>query len=196
MTKSLLPPLSPLVLDTVDPLKVSLLQAVVEGFADGLLLLTPAGQLLYANRRGYHLCHQMANDWSIRTPPEPIWTLCQYLIESQGKWPDRPIVLSNTLITPAGTLRVRVQWFQFGDPAQDCLMITLEDQAQAAKNSALFEARQFNLTERETEVWLLRKTNYSYEDIAQQLYITTNTVKRHLKSIYAKRKQILEVEGA
>jgi DNA-binding CsgD family transcriptional regulator len=41
-------------------------------------------------------------------------------------------------------------------------------------------------------VWVLRRTNHSYDDIALALYITVNTVKRHLKSIYAKRKQVLD----
>lgn len=195
MMKSLLQKPSNLAQKPVTPLKNSFLRAVIEGFADGVLILTSTGDPLHINQRGLHLCRQISPDPINPKVPEPIWALCQYLFEGEFS-SERPTVLSSTILTPVGTIRARVQWFQFEDGCPDCLMITLEDQAYAAKTSALFEARQFNLTERETEVWVLRKTNYSYEAIADELYITTNTVKRHLKSIYAKRKQVLDLEEA
>jgi len=43
-----------------------------------------------------------------------------------------------------------------------------------------------NLTEREIEVLALLAQGLGNKEIAAQLHITTNTVKRHLKSIYAK----------
>jgi len=45
---------------------------------------------------------------------------------------------------------------------------------------------------RREDVWLLRRANHSYEEIAAKLYIAVNTVKRHLKSIHAKRKMVLD----
>lgn len=167
----------------------SLLRSVIEGFSDGILILTTAGEPLHINRRGFQLCRQISPDDNHQVP-DPIWTLCQYLVESEQIYADRPVVLSNTILTPGGAIRARVQWYQVSEQAEPCLMVNLEDQAQAAKTAALFEARQFNLTERETEVWVLRKANHSYEEIAGELYIAINTVKRHLKSIYAKRKQV------
>lgn len=47
--------------------------------------------------------------------------------------------------------------------------------------------RQYGLTEREAEVWRLRQQDKTYEEIAQDLFITVNTVKRHLKRVYAQR---------
>ena len=43
-----------------------------------------------------------------------------------------------------------------------------------------------NLTEREIEVLTLLAQGMGNKEIAANLFITTNTVKRHLKSIYAK----------
>ncbi|NEO62582.1 MAG: winged helix-turn-helix transcriptional regulator, partial [Moorea sp. SIO4G2] len=34
----------------------------------------------------------------------------------------------------------------------------------------------------------LKKANFTYREIAQQLFISINTVKKHLKNIYAKQK--------
>ena len=39
---------------------------------------------------------------------------------------------------------------------------------------------------------MLRRANRTYDEIARELYITVNTVKRHLKSIYAKRKEVAD----
>ncbi|PSN15334.1 hypothetical protein C7271_20960 [filamentous cyanobacterium CCP5] len=195
MTKSLLQK-STAVRDQAAAADFSLLRAVIEGFSDGILILSVSGQPLHINRRGLQLCRQISPDGPSHQVPEPLWTLCRYLIESEDIYTDRPVVLSNTILTPVGAIRARVQWYQAGDQRDRCLMVTLEDQVQAAKTAALFEARQFSLTERETEVWVLRKANRSYEEIAQELYIAVNTVKRHLKSIYAKRKQVEDLAEA
>jgi WD40 repeat protein len=42
------------------------------------------------------------------------------------------------------------------------------------------------LTPREQDIWLLYRTNYSYKQIANELNISLNTVKKHMKNIYAK----------
>ena len=47
-------------------------------------------------------------------------------------------------------------------------------------------ASEHNLTEREIEVLALLAQGLGNKEIAAQLFITTNTVKRHLKSIYAR----------
>ena len=47
-----------------------------------------------------------------------------------------------------------------------------------------------NLTSREQEIWSLRRSNYSYKEIAAELHITLNTVKKHLKNIYSKRETL------
>jgi DNA-binding CsgD family transcriptional regulator len=63
----------------------------------------------------------------------------------------------------------------------------LEDQHQVNKVRAIAEARKYGLTDREAQVWLLKRTGHSYKSIAAQLYIAEDTVKKHIKSIHAKR---------
>jgi DNA-binding CsgD family transcriptional regulator len=65
--------------------------------------------------------------------------------------------------------------------------VTLEDRKQSTQKAAIAEAKKYDLTPREAEVWLLRRAHYSYKEIAAKLYITVNTVKKHLKSVYAKQ---------
>jgi len=47
-------------------------------------------------------------------------------------------------------------------------------------------AKRFNLTQREAEVFLLLFGDLSNEDISRQLFIETNTLKKHILSIYKK----------
>jgi DNA-binding CsgD family transcriptional regulator len=49
------------------------------------------------------------------------------------------------------------------------------------------EQKRFHLTNREAEVWLLLKREYSYQAIATTLHISLNTVKTHIRNIHAKR---------
>jgi DNA-binding CsgD family transcriptional regulator len=53
------------------------------------------------------------------------------------------------------------------------------------------EVDQYGLTPRQAEVWLLRRANYTYKEIAAELYISLNTVKKHMKDIQAKRETVL-----
>ncbi len=86
-------------------------------------------------------------------------------------------------------LRIRAQWLQ-QDGNGDNLIVTLEDCNESSQNIAIADAKKYGLTEREAEVWLLRRANLTYKEIAQQLYITINTVKKHLKNIYAKQQEM------
>jgi DNA-binding NarL/FixJ family response regulator len=57
---------------------------------------------------------------------------------------------------------------------------------QTIQNATEENSLEHNLTEREIEVLTLLAQGLGNKEIAAQLHITTNTVKRHLKSIYAK----------
>lgn len=169
---------------------LSLLSTVLEGFSDGILLLTTQAECLHTNQRGRQLCRRLNPE---KTLPPEVWFLCERLIEGRDLLPTQNFVISDVITTAEGSsILIRVQWIFLEGRGEACLLVRLEDQTQMARISALLESNQYNLTARETEVWLLRKANYTYEEIAAQLFIAINTVKRHLKSIYAKRKQVLE----
>lgn len=50
----------------------------------------------------------------------------------------------------------------------------------------LVVAKRYGLTKRETELWQLRRDRLSYQQIADKLFISPNTVKRHLQSVHSK----------
>jgi DNA-binding CsgD family transcriptional regulator len=75
-----------------------------------------------------------------------------------------------------------------------CLLLTIEDRQQAVLNLVIEEADRYGLSPREKEVWLLQQSNYTYKQIAAELGITPNTVKKHMRNIYAKKR--IQQDGA
>lgn len=173
----------------------AILQAVLESL-DGILVLTAQGEWLNANRLAKQLCQQFQPGQATgETVPAEIWKICQYLIESREFFPDHELILCDEIIThEALTLRIRVRWLHLELVEQPCLLVTLEDYQQSIHNMAIAEAHKYGLTPSETKVWLLYRGDCSYKKIAETLYITPNTVKKHMKSIHAKRKIVLGIE--
>ncbi len=167
----------------------NLLQAIIEGFMDGVLILTEKGELIHANQRARRLCLQFSSEQlQPNLVPLPIWRICESLIDSRELFPEQTLIIEAEIDTKnAESLRVRVRWLQFDQKEAPNLLITIENRSQSTNTTAFTEAQQYNLTPRESEVWSLRRANYSYKEIATQLYITTNTVKKHLKNVYAKQ---------
>ncbi len=160
--------------------QLDLMQAVIESFVDGIFILTTQGELIHANKRARYICQD-------QVPPE-IRRICQSLNESRELFPNQNISIESEINTESKTkIRVRARWLQANESNNDYVIVTLEDRKQTNQSMAISEAKKYGLTERETQVWLLRRANYSYQEIADELYITINTVKKHLKNIYAKQ---------
>ena len=167
-----------------------LLQAVTEGLVDGILILTPAGTPLYCNSHAQRLCQQLSSS-SSQTLPAEIWRTCEALIESRSLFPNQPIVLEDEIgDRKFPDIRVRVQWVELTDTNEPCLLVMLEDRRQSLRSLAITESQKYGLTCRESEVWFRQRSNYTYEEIATELHITVNTVKKHIKSIRAKRQSV------
>lgn len=166
-----------------------LLQAIIEGFMDGVLIVTEQGELIHSNKRARRLCQQFSSDQlQANLVPLPIWRICESLRDSRELFPAQTMIIEAEINTKnADVLRVRVRWLQFDQSDASNLLVTIENRSQSTNNTALTEAQQYNLTPRESEVWSLRRAKCSYKEIATKLYITTNTVKKHLKNVYAKQ---------
>jgi DNA-binding CsgD family transcriptional regulator len=87
-----------------------------------------------------------------------------------------------------------VRWLDLEKSGNPYLLVTVEDRLQSTQNAALTDVKKYGLTHREAQVWLLRQAKHSYKEIAAQLYITINTVKKHMKNIYAKQQSDIWVQ--
>jgi len=158
----------------------ALLYGVLEGMLDGILVVTPLGQIQYANQSGQEICQQFTTQSKL--PPQ-IWKICTAMLERQ---PLPTLTLEDEIHTEQHNLRVRVRLIE--DARNEVsLLVTIENRDRNNQILALAEAQRYGLTSRETEVWMLRRANLSYKAIAAKLYITIDTVKKHLKNIRAKQ---------
>lgn len=177
--------------------KPDFLQEVLEGLLDGILILTDTGELVHANASAYRICCQLNQGTSnLPVVPAAIWQICQSLIESRSLFPNKSIILFDEIALDKVTIfRIRVRWLNLEKFDRPCLLVTIEDRYESVINVAVTEAKKYNMTHREAEIWSLYRANYSYKEIASQLFISLNTVKKHMKNIHAKRQVVLANDG-
>jgi DNA-binding CsgD family transcriptional regulator len=169
----------------------SLVQEVIEDLIDGVLILAEQRELIYANDSARRILRQL-NQGRIRTNlvPREIWHVCQSLIQSRSLFPNQRWSIESRIFTDNSTpLHIRAKWINLEHIENPCILLTIEDRYQAIKNIAVEEAQGYGLTRREKEVWLLHRGQYTYKEIASELCITPNTVKKHMRSIHAKQKE-------
>ncbi|MGA7934520.1 MAG: LuxR C-terminal-related transcriptional regulator [Kovacikia sp.] len=166
------------------------LQAVLEGFVDGIIVLTDRQEVLYTNATAQAICAQLLKGARKVSLPIEIQRACEALVESRELYGDRPVTIESEMSTPATQFRVRAQWLPFELVKRPCVLLRLQDQNQTTQGLASTEAQRWNLTPRETEVWLLRRAAYTYKEIAAELYIAPDTVKKHLRNIHLKRQMV------
>jgi DNA-binding CsgD family transcriptional regulator len=165
----------------------TLLQGLMEGLIDGLMIISNKGELIHANQAAFQLCQHLDASFSqMQSLPQQIWRCCQAVMDSRELFPERLVIIEDELESAIGSVRIRVQMMADNLP-HPCLMVTLEDQAQSAQYRAIADAVRYGLTARETDVWRLKRAGCSYKEIAAQLFLAENTVKKHIKNIHVKR---------
>ena len=180
----------------VQQLDNGLLQGVLEGFIDGVLILNTQGELVHRNETARVLCEQLTpNNKHLKVVPQEIWRVCQALKDSDEFYPHQSVIIDSEITTSnSTTFRIRARWLKLRISEQPYILVTLEDQRQSIHSIALAEVQKYGLTAREADVWLLRRVNYSYKEIAAELFVTLNTVKKHMKNIRAKQQMAMMME--
>lgn len=167
---------------------------VLEGLPIGVLFLSNGGDLVFSNRYAQQICSQLqdcsknlsVNISSFEFLPPSVRRICQAVIDSRELFPEQPIIIEDSVESTALTpIQLRARWLEL--EFESYILVMLEPQSQ---HQSIQETQQFDLTDRETEVWLLRQAGYSYASIADQLQITLNAVKAQLQSIHAKRGRV------
>jgi DNA-binding CsgD family transcriptional regulator len=165
-------------------------RALVEEFIGGILVFTNQQKLIYASESAYRVLGRLKQPENPQDPiPNEIWHICQSLVQSRHLFPDQNWLIEFDIFTSAATtLHICSRWLNLDVIDHPCLLLTIEDRQQAILNLVIEEAERYGLTPREKEVWLLQQSNCTYKQIATELGITPNTVKKHMRSIYAKKK--------
>ncbi len=163
-----------------------ILRAALEGLQDGFIIASQTGHIEKINANAQRICTILQAKANVL--PTEIWKVCQSALANLDVLSFQKIGLDADIILPdLGTARVRVQNIRLAQTPY--LLIVLEDRQQTLRNKALSDAALFGLTQRETEVWQLRLRGSDYSEISATLWISQNTVKKHVKNILAKRRR-------
>lgn len=174
----------------------TLLLAAIESFTVGLMVVAQNGTILHSNSRAQALLKQLSSSAS-DVIPDRIRHACESLIDFDNESSnflslEHKIVLEDEISTTQGTILIKTQrfnWESQNHKDKNCFLITLEDREQSLIDIAKQEAQRYGLSPRETDVWCLKRLDKSYKEIAQTLFISESTVKKHLKNIYARKEE-------
>ena len=170
---------------------------IIEDLVDGILILTEQRDLVYANGYVQRTLRQLNQCQSLASQvPEEMWNVCQMLIKSHQLFPDQHWLIESRIFMGSSiAFNVRAKWLKLENFEQSCIWLSIYGQCQYTQGIVNEESQKYGLTFREKEVWLLHRAGYTYKQVALELHITPNTVKKHLKSIYSKQKILSEPQS-
>ncbi len=173
-------------IDIQDPV----IEEALTKLTNGVLIITEGKKLLYANECACRLLRQISRDrQSPKAVPKEINYLCKSISEVHRQFPGQHWVMKTKIcIDSSVNFTVTARYMKLETLGKHCIVLEMRDHYQLIKNIALEEAHQYGLTERETEIWLLQRANYTYKQIASELFIAPNTVKKHMQNIHLKQK--------
>jgi DNA-binding CsgD family transcriptional regulator len=159
---------------------------VLDSLRFGVLVVTREFDLIYQNRKVQDIFATLETLPNKRFPSVLI-TYCQQFMDEVDIDDTDPLVID----CQPGTgrlLRWNISWMSppLSGTSQPCLLVVLEDCYQDIMSQMRREQKRYYLTDREAEIWQMIRLKCSYQEIADGLGITLNTVKTHVKNIYGK----------
>ncbi len=168
--------------------------SLLESLSQGVIVTSRSLNPLYWNAKARTLCQHLAG--SAFPPlelPADVAEVCHRLIRNE-RLSDRPFVMECQ--APTGqTIRMSARWLELAVQTTDLekqrqpyILVLIENCHDLLYEELRIERKKYDLTEREAEVWMLLRQEYSYQEIAKMLQISLNTVKTHIKNVYAKKR--------
>jgi DNA-binding CsgD family transcriptional regulator len=159
---------------------------ILNSFRFGVLVVTHEFDLIYQNRKVQEIFSTLETLPNKRFP-SVLMTYCQQFMDEADTDDPDPLVI-DCQPGPGLLLRWNIAWMRSPVPQtnQPCLLVVLEDCYQDIMSQMRREQKRYYLTDREAEIWQMIRLKCSYQEIADGLGITLNTVKTHVKNIYGK----------
>jgi ATP/maltotriose-dependent transcriptional regulator MalT len=177
-----------------NPLFNSPWMALAESLREGVMVISRHVKPIYMNQQAQEINQKLSvGDRHLTILPLEISEICYRLIRYGANY--QQTIVTECLNAEQQTIRIRASWVNLGTtdpnlPASETqqILIFLENRCQILQEDLQFEQQKYQLTDREIEIWSLLRQEYSDQDIAEKLHISLNTVKTHVKNIYAKKR--------
>jgi hypothetical protein len=173
---------------------------LMELIKEGVLIISHNLQPTYLNFKAEKICQMLWNEngySSLQLPPI-ISHLSHQIFKNNAS--NNTSLVVDYQINETQTIRIRACSLSFAldeecivdSQEREYILVFLEDRNATWEEELRTEQKKYAFTERETQILNLSSQAYSYQQIAQRLQISLNTVKFHFKNIYAKKRSCLE----
>lgn len=181
--------------------------SLLESLHQGVIVTSRSLNPIYWNAKARALCqHLSGSEFPPLELPAIVSEVCHRLMREDCT-SDRTLVMECQ--APTGqTIRISARWLYLNtgsrggtkavqsgaktadweEQSQPYMLVLLENCHDLLQEELKIEQKKYDLTERETEVWMLLRQEYTYQEIAKMLQISLNTVKTHVKNVYAKKR--------
>ncbi len=192
-------------LANLNPLRILLADLIKEG----VMVVSQDLQPIYLNLKAREICDQLWQDSDRSNHLPPIIASLHDQLINNSDWAEDVLVIDHA-IAAEQIIRIRAVQLMLGleidqelsdiignsvaSLAADrpWLLFFLEDRRASLQEELQIEQKKYDLTDRETEILKLLSQTYTYQEIAQALQISLNTVKFHAKNIYSKKRIYLD----
>lgn len=178
---------------------------LLETLPQGVIIVSRNLQPVYWNLTAKKLCQVLADkSFTEETLPAPVAEACYSILRDSH-------LLSSALMMECQTstghfIRLSAQVLEWSTPGTVAshlptmlpssysssvptfIAVFLENCDQVLQQEARIQQQKYDLTDREAEIWALLRQELTYQEIARTLQISLNTVKTHVKNVYAKRR--------
>jgi DNA-binding CsgD family transcriptional regulator len=177
--------------------------SLLELLPQGVIVVSRSLKPVYWNQKAKQMSQVLAGEGLDETLlPFAVTEACYDLLRDNQL---RPASLMMECLTKTGHLmRIRTQVLEFAtgsdapahqmtgllatQPVPTFIAVLIENCDEILQQEAWIQQQKYDLTDRETEIWMLLRQELTYQEIAQTLQISLNTVKTHVKNVYAKRR--------
>ncbi len=183
---------------------------VLELLQQGVIVTSRHLKPVYANAKAKELCQHLTDTEATTAElPLVVSEICHRLLRENVST-NHPLVMECQSVM-GQTMRISARWLPAGMAGLDgnCpkvladdkeslsgtnvyrqayILVMLENCYDQLREELRIEQKKYDLTEREAEIWMLLRQEYTYQEIARMLQISLNTVKTHVKNVYAKRR--------
>jgi DNA-binding CsgD family transcriptional regulator len=188
----------------------SIWSSMIEVLPQGVILASRSLKPIYWNLKAKKLCESLSDTAATLVElPLVISEVCRRLIRENCS--ENSTLVMECQTVESQTIRISARWLHPTDirdnsdsghsssrremqssvqdeHRQPYILVFLENCSDVLQKELRIEQKKYDLTEREAEIWMLLRQEYTYQEIARMLQISLNTVKTHVKNVYAKRR--------
>ncbi len=173
----------------------ALLSRLLESMPEGVIIVAQTFQPIYTSSKAKRLCQQLSLEEGHNASLLDVVTeVCHRLVKTE---PENKSLIAEYQGLQGRSIRVRASWLSTNAIGSSLgsdephILVLLEDCYEALKENLWIDRQKYDLTDREAEIWMLLRQEYTYQETADILQISLNTVKTHVKNVYAKRRSVV-----